>query len=152
MIQYLPHVNASLNLIATCLLIAGFVMIKRGREVAHVRCMLSAFAVSMAFLACYTLYHANAGSKHFPAEDYQPVFAWLYRAILFPHIILAATLPFLTVITIFLGLTDRREKHRKIARWTFPVWVYVSITGVLVYLFIYWWFPPLNETARVLTL
>lgn len=147
MIEFLPHINATLNLIATCLLITGFVMIKRGRESAHKRLMLSAFAVSMAFLACYLVYHANVGSKHFPADDYLPVFAWIYRLILFPHIILAATVPFLTVITIFLGLTDRREQHKKFARWTFPIWVYVSITGVLVYLFIYWLFPPLSETA-----
>ena len=164
MIQSLPHVNASLNLLATLLLIVGLVLIRSKREQAHKRAMLSAFLVSCIFLACYLVYHANVGSKKFPAADYASIWYSVYLLILLPHIVLAATVPFLGLTTIWLGLSidlqdhqgeksaeavarsqTRRRKHRKIARITFPIWLYVSITGVLVYLFLYWWFPPVTN-------
>lgn len=155
MIESLPHVNATLNLLATLLLVTGYVFIRSrrklndpqaiaDREKAHKIAMLSAFGVSCLFLICYLMYHANVGSKKFPSEDYAAFWYPVYCLILFPHIILAATVPFLGIGTIFLGLTNRREKHRKWASITFPIWLYVSITGVLVYLFLYWFFPPVN--------
>ena len=159
MIESLPHVNASLNLMATLLLVYGYVLIRSGKEQTHKRAMLSAFLVSCVFLGFYLVYHANVGSKKFPIE-YGNVWYAIYLVILIPHIILAATVPFLGIATIWLGLRidliqssdvpaealalnqSRRRKHRKIARITFPIWLYVSITGVLVYLFLYWFFPP----------
>ena len=160
MIESLPHINASLNLLATVLLVIGYVLIKRRRgldpsipeeatqiaacEKQHKIAMLSAFGVSTVFLGCYLVYHYNVGSKNFPKADYAAVFYWLYLMVLLPHIILAATVPFLGITTIILGLTERRKGHMKFARITFPIWLYVSITGVLVYLFIYWWFPPVS--------
>ena len=164
MVESLPHVNASLNGLATLLLIYGYVLIRSGKELAHKRAMLGAFLVSCIFLACYLVYHGNAGSKKFPTHDYGSTWYGVYLFILLPHIVLAATVPFLGIATIWLGLkidlsssssddtqeaseinAVRRRKHRKLARITFPIWVYVSITGVLVYLFLYWWFPPLTE-------
>jgi uncharacterized membrane protein YozB (DUF420 family) len=142
MIQLLPHIDALLNLIATVLLVTGFILIKQRREVAHRRTMLACFGVSIVFLACYLTYHLNVRSKKFPAEDYADWIRWLYYVILASHVVLAAMVPVLASITIFLGLTDRRSAHRRLARWTFPIWLYVSITGVAVYLMLYWWFPP----------
>jgi uncharacterized membrane protein YozB (DUF420 family) len=144
MIESLPHINASLNMLATLLLVVGIYLIKMKRETAHKRAMLSAFAVSCVFLVCYLVYHANVGSKEFSVDEYGSGWYTVYLLILLPHIVLAATVPFLGVATIFLGLTDRRENHRLLARITFPIWLYVSVSGVLVYLFLYWWFPPIN--------
>lgn len=110
--------------------------------------MLSCFCVSVLFLTSYLVYHAFAGSKRFP--DYPPAaIRTTYLAILFSHIVLAALVPFLAVITIVLGLKDRRSAHRKFARWTFPIWLYVSITGVIVYLMLYQLYPPKNEEVRI---
>ena len=137
-VSMLPHVNASLNALATVLLIAGYLLIKARQEVLHKWLMLTCFAVSVVFLASYLTYHFNipGGSKRFPS--YPPDAArHVYRAILLTHIVLAATVPFLAVATIWLGLTDRRKLHRKLAWWTFPIWLYVSITGVIVYLMLY---------------
>ena len=147
-VQILPHVNASLNGIATILLVVGYVLIRQRREVAHRRAMLSCFGVSVLFLVSYLVYHAFAGSKRFP--DYPPEVVRVgYLAILFSHIVLAALVPFLALITIVLGLRDRRTAHRKFARWTFPIWLYVSITGVIVYFMLYQLYPPKNEEVRI---
>lgn len=141
LVSLLPHVNASLNALATFLLILGYVQIKRRREGAHKWTMLACFAVSVAFLVCYLIYHVNIGSKRFPS--YPPIAArFFYYAILFTHFPLAATVPFLAVGNIWLGLTDRRAAHRKLSWWTFPIWLYVSITGVMVYLMLYQLYPP----------
>jgi uncharacterized membrane protein YozB (DUF420 family) len=135
-VQALPHVNASLNALATVLLIFGYVLIRRRRELAHKRTMLACFVVSVLFLVCYVVYHAYAGSKRFP--DYPPLaIRYLYYGVLLTHVVLAAAVPFLAVATIYLGLRDRRSAHRRLARWTFPIWLYVSITGVVVYLMLY---------------
>jgi putative membrane protein len=142
MINYLPHVNASLNAIATILLIIGYVLIRNRKENAHKATMLSAFGVSVVFLVCYVIYHYHAGSKQFPREDYSPAITYSYLVLLASHVLLAAVVPFLAVTTITLGLLDKRMWHRKIARITFPIWLYVSITGVLVYLMLYHWFVP----------
>lgn len=137
----LPHVNASLNAVATVLLIVGYVLIRRGRERAHARAMLSCFVVSVVFLASYLTYHAIAGSRRFP--EYPPATArYIYFFILITHVLLAAAVPILAAVTIYLGLRDRRRAHRRWARWTLPIWLYVSITGVLVYVMLYQMYPP----------
>jgi uncharacterized membrane protein YozB (DUF420 family) len=142
-VEILPHVNASLNALATVLLIVGYVQIKRRQELAHKWTMLACFGVSVVFLACYLTYHFNipGGSKRFPS--YPPdVIRYGYYALLLTHVLLAAAVPFLAIITIWLGLADRRLAHRKLAWWTFPIWLYVSITGVIVYLLLYQLYPP----------
>ena len=143
MVQLLPHVNATLNCIAASLLIAGILFIRRGRERAHRRAMISAFAVSVAFLISYLIYHSM--TKHRPLGEQAPqLFRIGYYGMLLSHIVLAAIVPVLAIITIYLGLKDRRAAHRKLARWTFPIWIYVSITGVLVYVALYWLYPVAN--------
>ncbi len=141
LIPLLPHVNASLNALATLLLVVGYVLIKRRREAAHRRTMLGCFAVSVLFLACYLTYHANtAAVNRFPA--YPPAAVRIaYYLILLTHVVLAAAVPVLALTTIYLGLRDRRSAHRRLARWTLPIWLYVSVTGVLVYLMLYHGFP-----------
>lgn len=137
-VSLLPHINASLNALATVLLVVGYILIKRRHELAHKRTMLACFGVSTLFLACYVTYHLNieGGSKRFPT--YPPAAVrYSYYGILLTHVVLAAAVPFLAVTTIWLGLTNRRAAHRRVARWTFPIWLYVSITGVVVYLMIY---------------
>lgn len=136
----LPHVNVSLNFAAGVLLIVGWTLIRRGRVQAHKWTMLSCFGVSVAFLVCYVIYHWQVGGgKRFPTGEGAPPAAirYAYLAMLASHIVLAAAVPFLAVITIYLGLRDRRAAHRRWARWTFPIWLYVSVTGVLVYLALY---------------
>ena len=143
LVEILPHMNAALNALATLLLVIGYVQIKRRQEAAHKWTMLACFGVSAVFLACYLTYHFNipGGSKRFPS--YPPALVrYGYYALLLSHVLLAAAVPFLAVITIWLGLADRRVAHRKIAWWTFPIWLYVSITGVLVYLLLYQLYPP----------
>ena len=143
LVEILPHMNAALNALATLLLVIGYVQIKRRQEAAHKWTMLACFGVSAVFLACYLTYHFNipGGSKRFPS--YPPALVrYGYYALLLSHVLLAAAVPFLAVITIWLGLANRRVAHRKIAWWTFPIWLYVSITGVLVYLLLYQLYPP----------
>ena len=142
LIPYLPHINASLNALATLLLVAGYIQIRRRHESAHRGLMLASFAVSIVFLGCYLVYHANTSAvKRFP--DYPPDFVrYTYFLILISHIVLAAAVPFLALATIYFALRDQRSRHIRVARWTFPIWLYVSITGVLVYLMLYQWFPP----------
>jgi putative membrane protein len=142
-VPVLPHINAGLNALATVLLIVGYVQIKRRQEVAHKWTMLGCFGVSVVFLASYLTYHFNipGGSKRFPT--YPPdAIRYGYYVLLLSHVVLAAAVPFLAVITIWLGLADRRRAHRKLAWWTFPIWLYVSITGVIVYLLLYQIYPP----------
>lgn len=142
-IPVLPHINASLNALATILLVAAFVLIKRRQEQAHKWVMLACFGVSAVFLACYLAYHFSirSGSKPFPSGEY-PTAAYVYYPILISHILLAITVPFLAIATIYLGLADKRKGHIRLARWTFPIWLYVSVTGVIVYLMLYQIFQP----------
>ena len=135
----LPAVNAVLNGSATVLLVLGYVLIKSGREVAHKWTMLAAFGVSCAFLVCYLIYHF--GVKLHVAFSGPAALRPVYLLILFSHIVLAMTVPVLAALTIYRGLRDQREKHRRIARWTFPIWLYVSITGVVIYLLLYQLYP-----------
>ncbi|EAQ80230.1 DUF420 domain-containing protein [Blastopirellula marina] len=143
LVQILPHVNASLNALATVLLIVGLVLIKRRQEVAHKWTMLSCFGVSVIFLGCYLTYHAllEGHGKTFPS--YPPAAVrYFYYAVLLTHVVLAAAVPFLAVATIYYGLRDNRRLHLKLAKVTFPIWLYVSVTGVFVYLMLYQIYPP----------
>lgn len=130
----LPAVNATLNAIAATLLVAGYVLVRRRRLEAHRRVMLAAFGASALFLVSYLVYHANAGSRPFPGHG--PVRA-LYLVILATHVVLAAAILPLALITLTHGLRARFERHVPIARWTLPIWLYVSVTGVIVYLMLY---------------
>ena len=134
MIAALPTVNATLNAIAAVLLICGFVMIKRGRIQMHRRFMLSAFATSALFLISYVVYHANVGSKPFEGKGTIRV---VYFAILISHVVLAAIILPMALITLTHALRERFERHVPIARWTLPIWLYVSVTGVVVYAMLY---------------
>jgi uncharacterized membrane protein YozB (DUF420 family) len=138
----IPHplatLNASLNALATILLVVGFVLIKQGRVDAHRRTMLAAFAVSTIFLISYLIYHYLVGSVKFTAEGLPRT---IYLSILLSHVILAVFVPFLAIWTIWLGLKDRRVEHRKWAKITFPIWLYVSITGVVIYVMLYLLYP-----------
>jgi len=137
-VGYLAAVNASLNGTAAVLLVTGYVLIKRRRERAHTLTMLAAFAVSIVFLACYLMRISLAGSKPFLGQGaVRP----LYFAILISHVVLAALVPVLAGSTIYLGLRDRRASHRRIAQWTFPIWLYVSVTGVVIYVMLYHLYP-----------
>lgn len=138
----LPAVNAGLNGVATVLLAAGYSLIRRRRVTAHRNLMLAAFAVSIAFLVCYLAYHAAlhhdtglAGRKFAGQGIVRPV----YFAILISHVLLATTVPVLASITIYRGLKADWARHRRIARITYPIWMYVSVTGVLIYAMLYHW-------------
>ena len=113
-------------------------LIKRRREAAHKRVMLTAFAVSIAFLACYLIYHVKVGSVRFRAPPMCGSSIW---HILITHILLAMTVPVLASMTIYLGYRDRRARHKRWAKWTFPIWLYVSITGVVIYVMLYHIYP-----------
>jgi putative membrane protein len=130
----LPTLNASLNALASVFLVAGYVMIRSRRIDAHRRCMLSALGTSALFLISYVIYHANAGSVPFRGTGTVRV---VYFAVLIPHIILAAAILPLALVTTARGLRGDYTRHVRIARWTLPVWLYVSVTGVIVYLMLY---------------
>ena len=130
----LPALNASLNATAAVLLVVGYVLIRRGHVRRHRAVMIAACVVSAMFLASYLVYHAGTGSRPFPGQG--PVRV-VYFAILLTHVVLAAAVLPLALITLSLGLRARFDRHMAIARWTFPIWLYVSITGVIVYLMLY---------------
>jgi uncharacterized membrane protein YozB (DUF420 family) len=127
-------VNAVLNATAAVLLVWGYTRIRRRRIAQHRRVMQTAFAVSCLFLVCYLVYHYQVGSVRFPKTG---ALKTLYLAILGTHTLLAAAVPVLAIITLRRGLSARYDKHRRIARWTLPIWLYVSVTGVVVYLMLY---------------
>jgi uncharacterized membrane protein YozB (DUF420 family) len=153
------HLNAALNAAATVLLVVGLLRIKRGAETAHGKTMIAAFATSAAFLVSYLAYHAMAGSVKFTHPG--PV-RYVYYSILISHVTLAATVPFLAIAATLFGVralgwgasgalpadvrSRFRAKHRRLVRWAFPIWIYVSITGVVVYLMLYHLWPP--DTAQ----
>lgn len=130
----LPTVNATLNAIAAVLLTCGYVMIRRRRIEAHRRFMLAAFATSALFLASYVVYHANIGSRPFTGQGSIRV---VYFTILITHVVLAALILPMALITLTHALRARFERHVPIARWTLPLWLYVSVTGVVVYWMLY---------------
>ena len=132
----LPTVNALLNTASAVLLTAGFVFIRRRNVAAHRACMLGAFAVSVLFLVSYVVYHAYAGSRPFTGQGWiRP----LYFGLLVSHIVLAALIVPLALTTIYRGLSAQLDRHKRLARRTLPIWLYVSITGVIVYLLLYHW-------------
>jgi uncharacterized membrane protein YozB (DUF420 family) len=134
MISILPSINAFLNATSAVLLVWGYLLIRRKRIEQHRKVMTAAFVTSCLFLVCYLVYHAQVGSKHFPGIG--PIRA-VYFTILITHTILAAAVPVLAIITLRRGLAAKYDRHRRIARWTLPIWLYVSVTGVVVYMMLY---------------
>lgn len=130
----LPALNASLNALASVFLVVGYILIRSGRRDAHKRCMLLALTTSALFLTSYVIYHANAGSAPFRGVG---AIRAVYFAVLIPHVILAATILPLALLTAARGLRGDYGRHVRIARWTLPLWLYVSVTGVIVYLMLY---------------
>ena len=133
-ISDLPTVNATLNTISAVLLSVGFLMIRLRKIVAHRNCMIAAFVVSGLFLTSYLIYHYHAGSTPFEGSGW---IRFVYFTVLIPHIILAASILPLALITLYFALRKRFTKHRRIARWTLPIWLYVSLTGIIVYWMLY---------------
>ena len=134
----LPAVNASLNGLSAVLLTAGFYFIRRKNVPAHRLCMLAAVVASVLFLACYLTYHFKAGRTIFRDP---PWFRPIYLTLLFTHTLLAVTIIPMIIITLSRALKQRFDLHKKIARWTWPIWMYVSVTGVIIYLLLYKVFP-----------
>jgi uncharacterized membrane protein YozB (DUF420 family) len=133
-IHSLPAVNATLNGISGVLLLVGYLLIRARRIELHRKVMIAAFTTSTLFLVCYVVYHAQVGSVRFVRQGFvRP----LYFTILITHVTLAAAVLPLAIITLSRGLKARYQRHRAIARWTFPIWLYVSVTGVLVYVLLY---------------
>ena len=135
----LPAVNASFNATSTVFISLGWWLIRRGMWRQHIACMIIAIVSSSFFLAGYLVYHANVGEK---SSGYSGLIAWFYFPMLISHVLLAfVTLP-LVIATLIPVFRRRWDRHRRIAKWTMPIWLYVSVTGVLVYLMLYQWFPP----------
>jgi len=134
----LPAVNASLNGLSAIFLLAGFRFIRQKNIAAHRKCMLSAVVTSALFLTCYIIYHAKAGRTVFKDPQW---FRPFYIGLLISHTILAVTIVPMIIITLSRALRQRFDLHKKIARWTWPIWMYVSVTGVLIYLLLYKIFP-----------
>lgn len=130
----LPALNALLNATSAVFLSIGWLLIRRRRIEAHRLCMLSAFVVSALFLISYVVYHANVGSVPYQGQG---AIRTVYFAILITHVILAAAILPLAIVTLSRALSRRFDRHRKIARWTLPIWLYVSVTGVVIYVMLY---------------
>jgi len=143
-IHDLPAVNASLNGLSAVLLTAGFVFIRRKNKVAHRNCMVAAFGTSVVFLGCYLTYHGYLAIvlREGPTRFLHPLwFRPIYLTILISHSILAAVIVPMILVTLYRAKKERFELHKKIARWTWPLWMYVSVTGVIVYFLLYQVFP-----------
>ena len=140
-LSVLPALNASLNATALVLLVWGRLAIRRGAEQLHKRLMVAAFGVSSVFLASYV---AHKVWRDFESTTYNAagLAKTLYLVMLATHVPLAATVPVMALFLIRFGLTDQRQRHRRLARWAWPIWIYVSVTGVLIYLVLYHWNPP----------
>jgi putative membrane protein len=140
----LPAVNATLNGLSATLLTAGFIFIRQKKIIPHRNCMISAFCVSVVFLVCYVTYHTylavvmHRGPTRFLNPSW---FRPIYLAILLTHTILAMVIVPMILITLSRALRERFDRHKRIARWTWPLWMYVSVTGVIVYLLLYQIFP-----------
>jgi uncharacterized membrane protein YozB (DUF420 family) len=140
----LPAVNAGLNSLSTLLLATGFIFIKRGNTTAHRNCMVGALVTSTAFLACYLYYHYQMKQAYGAAHTRFLEPAWfrpIYLVILFTHLVGAIVIVPLVLMTVSRAVRQRFDLHRRIARWTWPIWMYVSVTGVLIYLLLYQVFP-----------
>lgn len=136
----LPALNACLNGTSTLLLVAGFFFIKRKNERAHRNCMVAALVTSTLFLVSYLYYHYHAGSTKFPENWFRPY----YLLILLTHTVLAVVIVPLIIAAVIQAIRRRFESHKKITRWAWPLWMYVSVTGVVIYLLLYQIFPPQN--------
>jgi uncharacterized membrane protein YozB (DUF420 family) len=134
----LPAVNASLNALSAVFLLFGFRFIRRKNVPAHRLCMLAAVVTSTLFLVCYVTYHAKVGGTVFKDP---PWFRWIYIPLLISHVVLAMAIVPMVIITLSRALRQRFDKHKRIARWTWPLWMYVSVTGVLIYFLLYHIFP-----------
>lgn len=132
--ERLPHLNALLNFTSFVLLTWGWLAIRSKKEKLHARLMCSAFVTSTLFLASYLTYHFNAGRKAYVGPE---ALRTLYLAILLSHTVLAVLIPPLSITVLVFAIRKRFDRHRRLARWTLPIWIYVSITGVIVYLFLY---------------
>jgi len=130
----LPAINATLNAISGVLLFVGYLCIRARKIALHRRCMIAAFVTSSLFLICYVVYHAQVGSVRFTRQGFVRS---LYFSVLITHVSLAAAVLPLAIVTLSRGLSARYPQHRRIARWTLPIWLYVSVTGVLVYVLLY---------------
>ena len=137
-ISYLPHVNALLNSTSAVLLLAGFSFIRKGRVNAHRNCQLAAVTTSALFLLSYLTYHYHHGSTRFPGQG---IVRPIYFTILITHTILAAVIVPLILVTLYRAARLDFDRHRRIARWTLPLWLYVSVTGVIVYFMLYHFYP-----------
>ena len=140
-VMSLPLVNAILNSIACILLVTGYVLIRKGKQKEHKKVMILAFMVSTLFLISYISYHALRGGAVTSFGGEGDLLKLTYKFILVPHVLLAAVIPVLAPLTIWRGLSERFVAHKKLARWTLPIWLFVSVTGVLVYLMLYVWYP-----------
>ena len=134
----LPAINASLNGLSAIFLIAGYIQIRRKNRQAHQKFMMAAVVTSALFLICYVVYHAKAGRTVFRDPAW---FRPFYLGLLLTHTVLAVTIVPMVVVTLVRALRERFDSHRKIARWTWPIWMYVSVTGVIIYLLLYKIFP-----------
>ena len=130
----LPALNAALNATSAVFLSAGYLFIRSGREASHRRCMLAALGTSTMFLVSYVVYHANTGSRPFAGSG---LVRYVYFTILITHVLLAMTILPLALVTATRGLRAQYDRHVRIARWTLPLWLYVSVTGVVIYLMLY---------------
>ena len=140
-ISDLPALNASFNFISTVLILTGWYFIRHGAWRQHMTCMITAVISSTFFLTGYIVYHVGVGEK---SSGYTGWLAAIYFPILATHVLLAfVTLP-LVIVTLVQVFRRRWDRHRRIARWTLPIWLYVSVTGVLIYFMLYKWFPPSN--------
>ncbi len=135
---YFPALIAGLNGTSAVLLVTGRYMIARGRMAAHRNCMIAAVIASALFLACYLYFHYQVGDIRFLGDHFWHV---IYLVVLIPHVTLAIVIVPMVIVTLSRGLRAKYDRHRAIARWTFPLWMYVSLTGVLVYFMLYQWFP-----------
>lgn len=133
-----PTLNAALNATSAALLLVGYSFIRRRKVTAHKACMVAAFLVSMLFLTCYLYYHYHHGATTFPGTGWVRV---LYFSILIPHTILAAAIVPLALVTLYRAWREQFERHRRIARWTLPLWLFVSVTGVVIYWMLYHLYP-----------
>ena len=136
----LPALNATLNGLSTVLLTAGFICIKTGRKDAHRNCMMAAFATSAVFLVCYVTHKVLVRGVHTPFGG-EGFIRTVYYVMLLTHVVLAMIIVPLVLLTIARARRGDFEAHKRIARWTWPIWMYVSVTGVLVYCFLYRWWP-----------
>ena len=134
-----PALDAALNALSAVLLCMGFILIRNKNVTAHKVCMVSAFASSTLFLACYLWYHAHHGVTRFAGQG---AVRGIYFSLLGSHTVLAAAIVPMVLMTLYRALSGSFEKHRRIARWTLPLWLYVSITGVVVYWMLYRLYPP----------